>query len=65
MRWILAAEVAFVLVFLSGVALVSVPAALIIGGLLGVVAAERASARLTPSRPARAVADVRERRAAA
>lgn len=36
-------EVLFVLVALSGVALWSVPAALLAGGLLGVLAVERAS----------------------
>lgn len=54
-------EAAFVLVFLAGVALVFVPAALIIGGLLGVVAVERASVR----RPLAPVADLDKRRAAA
>lgn len=56
MRWILAVEVAFVLVFLAGVALVYMPAALILGGGLGVVAAERASVRMSvrsASEPAR------------
>lgn len=37
-------EVVFVLVALSGVALWSVPAALLTGGVLGVLAAERISA---------------------
>ncbi|UBU10022.1 hypothetical protein [Nonomuraea gerenzanensis] len=45
MRLMVAVEVVFVLVFLAGVALVFVPAALIVGGLLGVLAIERASAR--------------------
>ena len=53
-------EVAFVLLFLAGVALVYIPAALIIGGLLGVVAVERASTR-SPLAP---VAELRGRRAA-
>lgn len=43
MRLLLAVEVVFVGVFLAGVALVYVPAALILGGLLGVVAVERTS----------------------
>lgn len=38
------AEVLFVLVSLAGVALVYVPAALVLGGVLGVVAVERALA---------------------
>lgn len=38
---LLALETACVLVGLTGVALVNVPAALIIGGVLGVVAVER------------------------
>lgn len=60
-RLLLAVEVVFVLVFLAGVALVYVPAALIIGGVLGVVAVERASAR----RPGPAeVVELRSRRAA-
>ncbi|TMR11740.1 hypothetical protein ETD86_34800 [Nonomuraea turkmeniaca] len=54
-------EVAFVLVFLAGVALVFVPAALIIGGLLGVVAVERVSVR----RPLAPVSELRGRRSAA
>lgn len=61
MKLLLLLEVAFVLLFLAGVALVYVPAALIIGGLLGVVAVERASVR----RPLAPVADLRERRSAA
>lgn len=52
MRWILAVEVAFVLMFLAGVALVFVPAALMLGGVLGVVAVERASA-MVAARPGR------------
>lgn len=54
---LLVAEVAFVLMLLVGVALLSLPAALILGGLLGVVAVERASAQR--SRPAAAVRDLR------
>lgn len=61
MKLLLLLEVAFVLLFLAGVALVYVPAALIIGGLLGVVAVERASIR----RPLATVSDLRERRSAA
>jgi hypothetical protein len=54
---LLFAEVVFVLVLLAGVALVSVPAALILGGLLGVVAVERASALWR--RPVAPVQDIR------
>lgn len=36
-------EVGFVLVFLAGVALCSVPAALVLAGVLGVLACERRS----------------------
>jgi len=43
-RLLLAAEVVFVAVMLAGVAMLSVPVALILGGVLGVVATERASA---------------------
>ena len=43
-RLLLAAEVVFVAVMLAGVAMLSVPVALILGGALGVVATERASA---------------------
>lgn len=43
-RLLLAAEVVFVAVMLAGVAMLSVPVALILGGILGVVATERASA---------------------
>lgn len=38
------AEIAFVLVGLVGLGLVSVPAALVLGAVLGVLACERASA---------------------
>jgi hypothetical protein len=41
-------ELGFVLVLLAGVALVSVPAALVLGGVLGVVACERRSAARGP-----------------
>lgn len=47
MRWILAAEVTFVLLFLAGVAMIFVPAALMLGGVLGVVAVERVSAQVS------------------
>lgn len=43
-RWLLAFEVVFVLVVVAGVALWSVPAALVLGGVVGVLACERASA---------------------
>lgn len=43
-RLLWAVEVLFVLVALAGVALVYVPAALVLGGALGVVAVERAQA---------------------
>ncbi|MBD0837379.1 hypothetical protein [Streptomyces sp. TRM68416] len=46
---LLAVEVAFVLVFLAGVGMVYVPAALILGGVLGVVVVERQMARHTPA----------------
>ncbi|MFF8034914.1 hypothetical protein [Streptomyces sp. NPDC016626] len=49
-------ECLFVLAALAGVALVHVPAALILGGLAGVVAVERAlatSSPLTPRKEAR------------
>lgn len=39
------AEAAFILLFLAGVAMVYVPAALMIAGVLGVLVVERASAR--------------------
>ncbi|MEU3255975.1 hypothetical protein [Streptomyces sp. NPDC006997] len=50
---LLAAEVAFVVLFLAGVAMLHVPAALMLGGVLGVVAVEREMARLVPVRPRR------------
>jgi hypothetical protein len=40
-----ALEAVFVLLFLAGVALVHVPAALVLGGVLGALACERASAK--------------------
>ncbi|MEU3346409.1 hypothetical protein ABZ723_15765 [Streptomyces sp. NPDC006700] len=43
-RVLLACEVAFVVLVLAGVALVNVPAALVLGGLAGVLACERALA---------------------
>lgn len=58
MRWILAAEVAAVLLFLAGVAMVFVPAALMLGGVLGVVALERASVQVS-ARPASEPAGLR------
>lgn len=44
-RLLLVLEALFVLVIVAGVAMVSVPAALILGGVLGVLAVERATAR--------------------
>lgn len=58
---ILTLEVAFVLLFLTGVALMYVPAALVIGGLLGAVAMERASARASQGRQVRQVAGESDR----
>jgi len=43
-------EIVFALTVLAGVALVYVPAALILGGLAGVVAVERALSQPPPSR---------------
>ncbi|EGX60101.1 hypothetical protein SZN_09271 [Streptomyces zinciresistens K42] len=43
-RWLLVVEVLFVLVAVAGLALWSVPGALLAGGVLGVLACERASA---------------------
>jgi len=43
-------EVVFALTVVAGVALVYVPAALILGGLAGVVAVERALSQPPPSR---------------
>lgn len=61
MRLLLAVEIVFVSVLVAGVAMVYVPAALILAGFLGVVAVERASAqarardrRLRPVRGERA-----------
>jgi hypothetical protein len=45
---LLALEVVFVLLVVIGVALVSLPAALVLAGLVGVVACERASAQAAP-----------------
>lgn len=42
---ILAVEVLFLLAALAGVAMWSVPAALVLGGVLGVLAAEREQAK--------------------
>jgi hypothetical protein len=47
-RVLLALEVAFVVLFLAGVAMLHVPAALMVGGVLGVVAVERETARQAP-----------------
>lgn len=63
MRLFVAAEIGFVLVALVGVALVSVPASLIIGGVLGVVAMEYRSA--LRRRALAKVTDLGSRRAAA
>ncbi|MEW2567640.1 hypothetical protein [Streptomyces sp. NPDC047070] len=43
-RRLVALETVFVLVLVAGLGLWSVPAALVVGGLLGVLACERASA---------------------
>ncbi|MFC9700921.1 hypothetical protein ACFTWD_09545 [Streptomyces sp. NPDC056943] len=43
-RGLLVLEVVFVLVVMTGLALWSVPAALVVGGVLGVLACERAMA---------------------
>ncbi|MBC3989341.1 hypothetical protein H8N00_10700 [Streptomyces sp. AC563] len=48
-KTLLLLETAFVLTALVGVALVHLPAALILGGLAGVVAVERALSRPTPA----------------
>ncbi|MEW2635946.1 hypothetical protein AB0903_30990 [Streptomyces sp. NPDC048389] len=45
---LLTLEVAFVVLFLTGVAMLHVPAALMVGGVLGVVAVERETARQAP-----------------
>ncbi|MFI7137202.1 hypothetical protein ACIBQ5_05365 [Streptomyces massasporeus] len=50
---LLAVEVAFVVLFLAGVALLHVPAALMLGGVLGVVATEREMVRQAPVQPRR------------
>ncbi|MFI8531069.1 hypothetical protein ACIGMX_12550 [Streptomyces aquilus] len=46
---LLALEVAFVVLFLAGVGLLYMPAALMLGGVLGVVAVEREIARQAPA----------------
>ncbi|RZQ59830.1 hypothetical protein [Amycolatopsis suaedae] len=51
---VLALEALFVLAALVGVGLVSVPAALILGGVAGVVACERAAAEAKQQRRAAA-----------
>ncbi|MFF5001709.1 hypothetical protein ACFY3G_02680 [Streptomyces phaeochromogenes] len=43
-RWLDVLETVFVLVLVAGLGLWNVPAALVVGGLLGVLACERASA---------------------
>lgn len=45
---LLAVEVAFVVLFLAGVGMLHVPAALMLGGVLGVVAVEREMTRQAP-----------------
>jgi hypothetical protein len=42
--WLVVLETVFVLVVVAGLGLWSVPAALVVGGVLGVLACERASA---------------------
>jgi uncharacterized membrane protein AbrB (regulator of aidB expression) len=44
-QWLHVVEAAFVVLFLAGVAMLHVPAALMLGGVLGVVATERQMAR--------------------
>ncbi|MET8826534.1 hypothetical protein ABZX40_41355 [Streptomyces sp. NPDC004610] len=44
-------EVAFVVLFLAGVAMLWVPAALMVGGVLGVLAVEREMARPGTAQP--------------
>lgn len=44
---LLVLEILFVIVGLVGLALLSLPCALIIGGLLGMIACERGSSRIT------------------
>ncbi|MGW4426370.1 hypothetical protein [Streptosporangium sp. NPDC004631] len=62
---LLAVEVGFVLVLLTGVALLSVPAALILAGLLGVVATERASAAVRAAKAKEAASAAGKQRGAA
>jgi hypothetical protein len=50
---LLALEVAFTVLFLAGVGMLYVPASLMLGGVLGVVAVERETARQTPVQPRR------------
>lgn len=47
-RLLLALETLFVLVIVAGVAMVSVPSALVLGGVLGVLAVERATVQRKP-----------------
>ncbi|MFE2555977.1 hypothetical protein ACFXGT_08065 [Streptomyces sp. NPDC059352] len=49
-RGLLVLEVVFVLVVMAGLALWSVPAALVVGGVLGVLACERAMAERRTAR---------------
>jgi len=51
--WLLAVEAAFVVLFLAGVAMLHVPASLMLGGVLGVVATERQMARTAGVQPRR------------
>lgn len=44
-RLLLALEIVCLLALVAGIALVSIPAALVVGGALGVLAVERATAR--------------------
>lgn len=60
-RWLDAFEVVFVLVVVAGVALWSVPAALVLGGVVGVLACERASADRRVARVRRGDGDGGER----
>lgn len=49
---LLVLEIAFILVALAGLALINIPAALIIGGVLGMLACERGSSRVSKGRSA-------------
>ncbi|MFJ9895249.1 hypothetical protein ACIQPR_18230 [Streptomyces sp. NPDC091280] len=50
---LLVLDVAFVVLFLAGVGMLYVPASLMLGGVLGVVAVERETARQAPRQPRR------------